>query len=198
MDMKLLIKASLLIVSGLAVLTAQAATVVPDGRGNGMGNAGVTTADYVLAPFYNPALVAVYRDSDSFGILFPGIGARIRDTDKTLETVDDLQDVIKQYEANSSTSGLEAQINSYLDQLSDDKPLGVNGGVIASVALPLDAFSTNLFLRGYADVIAKTDISSDGNTQTRYENSRVDMIAFGYSEFGVAIAKEALQQAQHA
>ncbi len=189
MDMKLLIKASLLIVSGLAVLTAQAATVVPDGRGNGMGNAGVTTADYVLAPFYNPALVAVYRDSDSFGILFPGIGARIRDTDKTLETVDDLQDVIKQYEANSSTSGLEAQINSYLDQLSDDKPLGVNGGVIASVALPLDAFSTNLFLRGYADVIAKTDISSDGNTQTRYENSRVDMIAFGYSEFGVAIAK---------
>ncbi|NOH61286.1 conjugal transfer protein TraF [Vibrio sp. RE88] len=187
--MKLLRKTSIVVASGLISFTANAATVVPDGRGNGMGNTGVTTADYVLAPFYNPALAAVYRDSDTFGILFPGIGARIRDTDKTLETVDDLQDSIKQFESNPSTPGIEATINGYLDQLSDDKPLGVNGGVIASVALPLNAFSTNLFLRGYADVIAKTDISSSSNTQTRYENSRVDMIAFGYSEFGVAVAK---------
>ncbi|MCG9682229.1 conjugal transfer protein TraF [Vibrio sp. Isolate23] len=187
--MKLLIKKSVVVVSGLVSLAANAATVVPDGRGNGMGNTGVTTADYVLAPFYNPALVAVYRDSDTVGILFPGIGARIRDTDKTLETVDDLQDAIKQFEANPSTPGIEAAINSYLDQLSDDKPLGVNGGVVASIALPLNSLSTNLFLRGYADVIANTDISSDSDTQTRYENSSVDTIAFGYSEFGVAIAK---------
>lgn len=189
MDMKLLRKTSIAVATGLISLTANAATVVPDGRGNGMGNTGVTTADYVLAPFYNPALVAVYRDSDTFGILLPGIGARIRDTDKTLETVDDLQDAIKQFESNPSSPGIEATINGYLDQLADDKPLGVNGGVVASVALPLNAFSTNLFLRGYADVIAKTDISSSSNTQTRYENSRVDMIAFGYSEFGVAVAK---------
>ncbi|USD34232.1 MULTISPECIES: conjugal transfer protein TraF [Vibrio] len=187
--MKLLIKKLVAVVSGLISLAANAATVVPDGRGNGMGNTGVTTADYVLAPFYNPALVAVYRDSDTVGILFPGIGARIRDTDKTLETVDDLQDVIKQFEANPSTPGIEDTINSYLDQLSDDKPLGVNGGVVASIALPLNSLSTNLFLRGYADVIANTDISNDSDTQTRYENSRVDTIAFGYSEFGVAIAK---------
>ena len=98
--MKLLRKTSIAVATGLISLSANAATVVPDGRGNGMGNTGVTTADYVLAPFYNPALVAVYRDSDTFGILLPGIGARIRDTDKTLETVDDLQDAIKQFESN--------------------------------------------------------------------------------------------------
>ena len=41
---------------GLASLGAEAATTVADGRGNGMGNAGVTTANYIMAPFYNPAL----------------------------------------------------------------------------------------------------------------------------------------------
>lgn len=71
MDMKLLRKTSIVVASGLISLTANAATVVPDGRGNGMGNTGVTTADYVLAPFYNPALAAVYRDSDTFAYSFP-------------------------------------------------------------------------------------------------------------------------------
>nr|WP_252724197.1 conjugal transfer protein TraF [Vibrio hepatarius] len=170
-------------------IVVNAATVVPDGRGNGMGNTGVTSADYLLAPFYNPALVAIHRDSDKFGVLFPGVGLRLRDTDETLDTVDKLQDEIKAFKVNSSDSAAEARLNSYLDQISDDKPLGVNGGVVAAVALPVDVLSTNIFTRGYAEVIAKSDISSSTDTQTRYENSSVDVIAFGYGEFGVAIAK---------
>ncbi|MCG7490733.1 conjugal transfer protein TraF [Vibrio sp. Of14-4] len=170
-------------------IVVNAATVVPDGRGNGMGNTGVTSADYLLAPFYNPALVALHRDSDKFGVLFPGVGIRLRDTDETLDTVDKLQDEIKAFKANPSDTSAEARLNSYLDQLSDDKPLGVNGGAVAAIALPVDVLSTNIFTRGYAEIIAKSDISSSADTQTRYENSSVDVIAFGYGEFGVAIAK---------
>ncbi|RSD27585.1 conjugal transfer protein TraF [Vibrio pectenicida] len=187
--MKLLIKAILMWSLAWIAIVVNAATVVPDGRGNGMGNTGVTSADYLLAPFYNPALVAIHRDSDKFGVLFPGVGLRLRDTDETLNTVDKLQDEIKAFKANSSDSAAEARLNSYLDQISDDKPLGVNGGVVAAVALPVDILSTNIFTRGYAEVIAKSDISSSTDTQTRYENSSVDVIAFGYGEFGVAIAK---------
>ncbi|GLT19218.1 hypothetical protein GCM10007938_30000 [Vibrio zhanjiangensis] len=189
MDMKLLIKAVIVWSVAWIAIVVNAATVVPDGRGNGMGNTGVTSADYLLAPFYNPALVAVHRDSDKFGVLFPGIGLRLRDTDETLDTVDKLQDEIKAFEANPSDSNAEAKLNSYLDQIADDKPLGVNGGIVAAVALPVDILSTNIFTRGYAEIIAKSDISSAADTQTRYENSSVDVIAFGYGEFGVAIAK---------
>ncbi|MBU2895201.1 conjugal transfer protein TraF [Vibrio hepatarius] len=187
--MKLLMKAILMWSIAWIAIVVNAATVVPDGRGNGMGNTGVTSADYLLAPFYNPALVAIHRDSDKFGVLFPGVGLRLRDTDETLDTVDKLQDEIKAFKVNSSDSAAEARLNSYLDQISDDKPLGVNGGVVAAVALPVDVLSTNIFTRGYAEVIAKSDISSSTDTQTRYENSSVDVIAFGYGEFGVAIAK---------
>lgn len=189
MDMKLLIKAILIWSLAWIAIVVNAATVVPDGRGNGMGNTGVTSADYLLAPFYNPALVAIHRDSDKFGVLFPGVGLRLRDTDETLNTVDKLQDEIKAFKANSSDSAAEARLNSYLDQISDDKPLGINGGVVAAVALPVDVLSTNIFTRGYAEIIANSNISSSADTQTRYENSSVDVIAFGYGELGVAIAK---------
>ena len=187
--MKLLIKAILMWSLAWIAIVVNAATVVPDGRGNGMGNTGVTSADYLLAPFYNPALVAIHRDSDKFGVLFPGVGLRLRDTDETLNTVDKLQDEIKAFKANSSDSAAEARLNSYLDQISDDKPLGINGGVVAAVALPVDVLSTNIFTRGYAEIIANSNISSSADTQTRYENSSVDVIAFGYGELGVAIAK---------
>ena len=171
------------------------ASVVPDGRGNGMGNTGVTSADYVLAPFYNPALTAIYRDSDDFGILVPAIGATLRDTDESLDTIDSLQDTIKQFENGGSTDPAQATLlNSYLTQLSDNKALAVTGGAALAVALPINALSANFFLRGYAEVVASPEIAANGGdaplaVQARYENSNVDMIAFGYSEYGVALAK---------
>ena len=84
--MNQLIKISVVVSSLVVMGGAHAATVVPDGRGNGMGNTGVTSADYVLAPFYNPALVSVHRDEDDFGLLVPAIGANLRDTDENIDT----------------------------------------------------------------------------------------------------------------
>ncbi|CAH8225882.1 conjugal transfer protein TraF [Vibrio aestuarianus] len=183
---------ALLILSSASV---QSANTVVDARGNGMGNTGVTTADYLIAPFYNPALVAVYRDRDTFGVLFPAISATARDPDKSLETIDDLQDSIKTFENTSNPNQSNVtQLNSYLDQLADDKPLAVSAGAGMAVAVPLDVLSLNIFARGYAEVISRSDIAANGGdsiaaVENRYQNSTVDLIAFGYSEFGVAMAK---------
>lgn len=183
---------ALLILSSASV---QSANTVADARGNGMGNTGVTTADYLIAPFYNPALVAVYRDRDTFGVLFPAIGATARDPDKSLETIDDLQDSIKTFENTSNPNQSNVtQLNNYLDQLADDKPLAVSAGAGMAVAVPLDVLSLNIFARGYAEVISRSDIAANGGdsiaaVENRYQNSTVDLIAFGYSEFGVAMAK---------
>ncbi|KJY83942.1 conjugal transfer protein TraF [Vibrio galatheae] len=196
--MNQLTKISVVVCPFVALNVAYAATVVPDGRGNGMGNTGVTSADYVLAPFYNPALTAVHRDEDDFGLLIPGIGARVRDKDETLDTLDSLQDTIKSFEnSGSSDPAQAAQLNSYLTQLSDDRPLAVTAGAAIAVAFPIDVVSANVFSRGYAEIVASPEIAADGGdapaaVQTRYESSAVDMIAFGYSEFGIAFAKRML------
>ncbi|MCG6382087.1 conjugal transfer protein TraF [Vibrio fluvialis] len=188
---------SAVIMFGICPLSAYAANGVADARGNAMGNTGVTTSDYLLAPFYNPALTAVYRDRDSVGLLVPALGANIRDSDESLSTIDDLQSSIDQFEAagvGAATQENIDQLNGYLDDLADDKPFAVSGGAGIAVALPMNAVSLNFFARGYADILADSTIAANtGNTasdvETRYQNSYVNMLAFGYSEYGVAVAK---------
>ncbi|MBL4286375.1 conjugal transfer protein TraF [Vibrio fluvialis] len=188
---------SAVIMFGICPLFAYAANSVADARGNAMGNTGVTTSDYLLAPFYNPALTAVYRDRDSVGLLVPALGANIRDSDESLSTIDDLQSSIDQFEAagvGAATQENINQLNGYLDDLADDKPFAVSGGAGIAVALPMNAVSLNFFARGYAEILADSTIAANtGNTasdvETRYQNSYVNMLAFGYSEYGVAVAK---------
>lgn len=188
---------SAVIMFGICPLSAYAANGVADARGNAMGNTGVTTSDYLLAPFYNPALTAVYRDRDSVGLLVPALGANIRDSDESLSTIDDLQSSIDQFEAAGAGGATQEninQLNGYLDDLADDKPFAVSGGAGIAVALPMNAVSLNFFARGYAEILADSTIAANtGNTasdvETRYQNSYVNMLAFGYSEYGVAVAK---------
>ena len=189
MDMRLTTKISSVAMLTALSLPANSATFVADARGNGMGNTGVTSADYLLGAFYNPALVAVHRENDNFGLLLPSIGANVRDGDESLKVIDDLQDTIERFDPNNPDPATEDQLNAYLDQLADDKPLGVNGGAGAAVAFPINTLSANVFVRGYADVIGKTNIADDSDTQARYENSTVNLWAFGYTEVGVALAK---------
>ncbi|MFG0605537.1 conjugal transfer protein TraF [Vibrio mimicus] len=193
------IKNTLTMVMAMAIPSiAIADNLVVDARGAGMGNTGVSSADYLLAPYYNPALTAVYRKKDSFGVLLPSIGLRAEDTDESLTTLDDLQDSIEQFErlgAGAATQDNIDQMNRYLDQLSDDKPLAVTAGIGLAVAMPLKAVSLNFFTRGYAEVIAKANVAaktgdSATDVQNRYQNSDVDITAFSYTEVGVAIAKQ--------
>ncbi|EGR0159453.1 conjugal transfer protein TraF [Vibrio cholerae] len=192
-------KSTLAVVMAMALSSsAFASNLLMDARGAGMGNTGVSTADYLLAPYYNPALTAVYRKNDSFGILLPSIGLRAEDKDESLKTIDDLQDSIEQFEragVGAATQENVDQLNRYLDQLADDKPLAVTAGIGIAVALPLDAVSLNFFTRGYAEVIAKANVAAkSGNSanevKTRYESSDVDLTAFGYTEVGLAVGKQ--------
>ncbi|EMK6952470.1 conjugal transfer protein TraF [Vibrio cholerae] len=192
-------KSTLAVVMAIAFsFSAFASNLLMDARGAGMGNTGVSTADYLLAPYYNPALTAVYRKNDSFGILLPSIGLRAEDKDESLKTIDDLQDSIEQFEragVGAATQENVDQLNRYLDQLADDKPLAVTAGIGIAVALPLDAVSLNFFTRGYAEVIAKANVAAkSGNSanevKTRYESSDVDLTAFGYTEVGLAVGKQ--------
>ena len=192
-------KSTLAVVMAMAFSSsAFASNLLMDARGAGMGNTGVSTADYLLAPYYNPALTAVYRKNDSFGILLPSIGLRAEDKDESLKTIDDLQDSIEQFEragVGAATQENVDQLNRYLDQLADDKPLAVTAGIGIAVALPRDAVSLNFFTRGYAEVIAKANVAAkSGNSanevKTRYESSDVDLTAFGYTEVGLAVGKQ--------
>lgn len=148
--------------------SALAANAVADARGNAMGNTGVTTSDYLLAPFYNPALTAVYRSRDDFGVLLPAVGINLRDSDDNLSTIDDLQDVIKAFEAGDTSQATQDRLNRYLDDLNNNKPFAVSGGLGVAVAIPMNRVSLNFFARGYVEILAKAQISDDVDPVNRY------------------------------
>lgn len=170
-----------------------AATHVADSRGNGMGNTGVASADYLVAPFYNPALTAMYREGDNLGLLIPAIGMTVKDSDDTLQEIDDLQATINQFETSPNQSNIE-QLNTHLDNLEGNKPLTVTAATGVAIAIPNSVVAVSFFGRGYVEIIAETDVASYASdsaedTKTRYQNSNVNMAAFGYGEYGISFAK---------
>jgi hypothetical protein len=168
-----------------------------------MGNTGVASADYLVAPFYNPALTAMFRQSDDVGLLLPAVEVGVRDSDETLEVADELQDLMDRYSDNltgAQVSDLDT-LNSYLDDLDNNKPLTVAGGAGIAVAVPTNTVAVNVFMAGHVEVIGATDIDDTDpsnadpliyatNTQARIEASYINLYAFGYTEFGVAFAKQ--------
>ena len=66
----------------------------------GMGGIGVSTSNYLMAPFHNPALVAKYGDSDDVGILLPPIGVNLQDKGEMLDGIDSAVESIDALEAN--------------------------------------------------------------------------------------------------
>lgn len=187
---------ALSISSTLLASYGNAANQVADARGNAMGNTGVASADYLVAPFYNPALGSNFKKNDHFAFLLPALGFSFRDTDDTLTTIDDLQTSIGNFK-NATIPSLDqiVELNTYLDQLEGDKPLTISVGLGFAIALPTKAISINLFARGYTEIIAVTDIAENtGDTaflvEQRFEASNVDMSAFGYAEMGLSFAKE--------
>ncbi|MDN2662085.1 conjugal transfer protein TraF [Psychromonas sp. 14N.309.X.WAT.B.A12] len=172
---------ALAILSSLAASNASASNKIADARGNAMGNTGVASADYLTAPFYNPALAANYRDHDDFGV-FIGIDVAASDKDDAISELDDLQDNID--ELNDSGSNDTTAIDANLTELDGSQPVQVSAGTGIAIALPTKLVSSNLFVRGYAEIIAQTDVTND------YETSNVDFVAFGYVEAGLALAQQ--------
>lgn len=176
------------LVLGSLAMTAHA-SYTADARSNGMGNTGVVSADFVTAPFHNPALGALYRDTDDFGLVLPAIGAQIDDSDDMLSSVEDIHDVWDSIGNNAPSSEQEAELDRLLDKLSASQPVNAKAGLSASLAIPTRFASMNLFAKGYTEVVSVPEIADTGSTTDRYENSVVGAMAFGVADYGVSLSR---------
>ncbi|WP_165311912.1 conjugal transfer protein TraF [Vibrio ziniensis] len=206
---------SLLAVGALTVVSTSsiAAPYVADARSQAMGNTGVVSADYLTAPLHNPALGAMYKDNDDFGILLPAIGANINDQDDSFTLIDDLDSTYSDLEnnindyTNSPNSQSESdaianarKLQSGLNSLADNAPMTVNAGLSAVIAIPTSYISVNLFTTGYVEALVRPEIDVvEGEPSTveeaadvlsAYDNSQVHLVAFGVTEFGISFARQ--------
>jgi len=182
-------KTTLAVVCALGVIStsSMAASHVADARSNAMGNTGVVSADYLLAPFHNPALGALHRDNDDVGILIPAIGINVHDKDESIQAIDDAQDLYKQIDSGSSSN--VAELERLLTEIDGSAPVAVTGGVNFAIAVPTRTLSVNVFAGGFTEVIAAADIADNADPEIRYNDSEFEMAAFAVTEVGISLSK---------
>ena len=168
---------------------AVAANYAIEARGDAMGGVGVVSANFLTAPFYNPALVAIYRRNDDFGMILPSIGISYNDEDKMVDDLDSISSMLdnKNYQDLQKT----------LDNLEGDSLKAEIGGVVA-FAIPNQFIAANLFAKAYTETFATPDIYTGGSTSVENaELSAVNAVSVGVTEIGLSLAKYQTFLGQH-
>ncbi len=168
--------------------STHAASYAVEARGFAMGGVGVVSASYLSAPFYNPALTAVYRRNDDVGMLLPGFGLAYEDPDDATSAFKSLADAI------DNTDPTAAQ--QALDDLAGTE-IRSDFGLAAAVALPNPYVSLNAFAKLYTESYVSPTVPSTGNTLTDADNTEINIVSIGVGEVGLTLAKYSYYLRQH-
>ncbi|UPR58555.1 conjugal transfer protein TraF [Vibrio sp. ED004] len=168
-----------------ASLPLSAANYAIEARGDAMGGVGVVSANFLTAPFYNPALVAIYRRNDDMGMITPSFGGSYNDPDDMKSNIDNVIDATN-----------TADLNAALDKLDGNQANVELGGVVA-FALPNQFVAANLFAKAYTESFATPDVYTTGSDTDKLELSTVEAVSIGVTEVGLSLAKYQTFMGQH-
>ncbi len=187
----------------LAASSSYAANYAIEARGDAMGGTGVVSANFLTAPFYNPALVAIYRRNDDVGMIIPSFGLSYSDEHNLVDDLDYTAGLIDQISGGDYSNIGEVQ--GALDSLEGDRAGLELGGVIA-FAIPNQYIAANVFGKAYTESFAEADIYTGANsvipieginTAVNAELSAVNAVAIGVTEVGISLAKYQTFLGQH-
>lgn len=171
------------ILIGAISSSSYAASYSIEARGDAMGGVGVVAATYLTAPFYNPALTAIYRRNDDAGMLLPSFGLTYNDPDNIVDSFDALATAIEQSDATRAAAEM--------DKLSG-KELKAEIGAAVAIGIPNSYVSMNAFGKSYAETYVVPDII-DGDP----EGSSVNAVSVAVLEAGLSLAKYSHYLGQH-
>jgi hypothetical protein len=175
--------------------SSMAASYTIEARGDAMGGVGVVSATYLTAPFYNPALAAIYRRNDDAGMLLPSIGGSYEDPDNIVDSFESIASLID--EASGSDPAVLAELQTALEDLEGKQLKSEIGGAVA-VGVPNSFLSMTAYGKMYAETYVVADIdTSDSNSLTNAENSSINAVSVGIAEVGLTLAKYSNYLGQH-
>ncbi|MCZ4296259.1 conjugal transfer protein TraF [Vibrio sinaloensis] len=186
----------------LASGTATAANYAIEARGDAMGGVGVVSANFLTAPFYNPALTAIYRRNDDVGMITPSFGLSYSDEHMMVDDLEKASDLITA--ASNDISSIDInELDATLKALDGDIAKLELGGVVA-FAIPNRYIAANIFGKAYTESYATPQIANDStnsNSDLRIlenaQNSTVNAVSVGVTEVGISLAKYQTFLGQH-
>ncbi|NOJ05086.1 conjugal transfer protein TraF [Vibrio splendidus] len=167
-----------------ASLPLSAANYAIEARGDAMGGVGVVSANFLTAPFYNPALVAIYRRNDDMGMITPSFGGSYNDPNDMKSNIDAVLDA----------SG--SDITDGLKKLDGNQANFDLGGVVA-FALPNQFVAANIFGKAYTESFVTPDVYTVGSDADNLQRSAVEAVSIGVAEVGISLAKYQTFMGQH-
>ncbi|OLQ84883.1 conjugal transfer protein TraF [Vibrio ponticus] len=176
------------LVAAMSVGSVHAANYAIEARGEAMGGVGVVSASFLTAPFYNPALTAIYRRNDDVGMITPSFGLDYTDTGDFVDGLDNVEKLIK---ANDYVGAQKA-----LNDLKGDQ-LNVEMGGVVAFAIPNRFVAANAFGKLYTESFATTNIKTDGTDAENALGSSVRAVSVGVAEAGLSLAKYQTFMGQH-
>ncbi|MEZ8368222.1 conjugal transfer protein TraF [Vibrio splendidus] len=167
-----------------ASLPLSAANYAIEARGDAMGGVGVVSANFLTAPFYNPALVAIYRRNDDMGMITPSFGGSYNDPNDMKSNIDAVLDA----------SG--SDITDGLKKLDGNQANFDLGGVVA-FALPNQFVAANIFGKAYTESFVTPDVYTAGSDTDNLQRSAIEAVSIGVAEVGISLAKYQTFMGQH-
>ncbi|PMH43813.1 conjugal transfer protein TraF [Vibrio sp. 10N.286.49.B3] len=172
----------LLIASGLLFASNSfASTYSAEARGAAMGGVGVVSASYLTAPFYNPALVAIYRRNDDAGMILPSVSLSINDKDDVINRIEDIGNIKDDNELEEALKSIDG------DSVKFDL------GAAFALGIPNRYIAANLFGQIYTESFITPRVHA-GN---EYSDSFVEAVTLGVAEVGITLAKYQTFMYQH-
>ncbi|MEH0688197.1 conjugal transfer protein TraF [Vibrio cholerae] len=175
----------------LAATSASAANYAIEARGDAMGGVGVVSANFLTAPFYNPALTAIYRRNDDVGMIVPSFGLSYSDQDNMVNDLDKVADLLETNDPSRIN-----ELGQALDDLQGDQAKLEMGGVVA-FAIPNSFIAANVFGKLYTESYATPNISTNPDPIVRASKSTVNAVSIGVAEAGISLAKYQTFLGQH-
>lgn len=179
-------------ISAALVLSSSAAVAGSYGveaRGSAMGGTGVVAATYLTAPFYNPALTAIYRRNDDAGMLLPSVGLVYNDEDKLVDNIDALSQAIDSADPTAAQTAFD-------DMRGSEAKLEFGGAV--AFGIPNPYLAMNIFGKSYVEAFVAPNLATGGaNTLEDAQNSYFEVASVAVTEAGISIAKYQTVLGQH-
>ncbi|MBJ6136923.1 conjugal transfer protein TraF [Marinobacter litoralis] len=178
-----------------------------------MGGTGIAVAAPSAAPSTNPAMMASQQHgwSDDFGLMLPSVNVRAADEEETVDQVDDIQDVIDEFqnldrssnpqEARNLAKDLRERLNNF-----DKDTVRVDAGLGLAFAIPTGSISVGFMTNANLRATVRGEFDEDDNAYLeRLENattaellvadldrdlkSRGRILASAVVEAGISVAK---------
>ncbi|MFH4858191.1 conjugal transfer protein TraF [Vibrio diabolicus] len=162
---------------------ASAATYAIEARSDAMGGVGTVSATYLTAPFFNPALTAIYRRNDDAGMIVPSFGGNY---DDQYDLVDEIERISKLTDVDEIKKSMNA-----IDGKKTDFDLG---GVVA-IGIPNKFLSATAYGKLYTESFVQPKVDTSGTNPL--DDSYVQGVSIGVAEAGVSLAKYTNFMNQH-